>query len=448
MNKIPLRRRGLRVVAGRLAGLVPHVRLEALMSSPDAPCLVDGATLGAAPMGVAKLSKMAFDGIDLWPLWRQLVDRYVFEPGDAAALMDLSTVEQLFGNLDVGLSRLDEALSVERLYRSPLGAAPALRVLAFAGAGDIGSNTPLEFLLGGSDIALTTFYVIPGEPLPAALPEHDVAIVAVGESDEHRIVLAEIERLTADWPRPVLNRPERVVPLAREHLCGLLQNIPGLTMPLTARLTRDTFARLDAGEIALTDVLDDGVFPLIARPVNSHAGLGLERLDDAGRIGPYLAERHEGEFYISRFVDYRSADGLYRKYRIVFVDGRPFACHMALAEQWRIWYLNAGMRENAEKRAAEAAFMASFDEDFAQRHAGAFHALAERIGLDYFAIDCAEMPDGDLVMFEADIAMIVHDMDDPKIYPYKPPQMRKVFDAFRTMLYRAGKPSAASVVAA
>jgi len=120
---------------------------------------------------------------------------------------------------------------------------------------------------------------------------------------------------------------------------------------------------------------------------------------------------------------------------------------MALTDQWRIWYLNAGMRENADKRAAEAAFMATFDEVFVARHAPALSALVERIGLDYYAIDCAETPDGKLLVFEADIAMIVHDMDDGRIYPYKPPQMRKVFEAFRAMLYRAAKPAAAGVAA-
>ena len=61
-------------------------------------------------------------------------------------------------------------------------------------------------------------------------------------------------------------------------------------------------------------------------------------------------------------------------------------------------------------------------------------AIARRIGLDYFAIDCGVMPDGRLVLFEADIAMIVHAMDPPDLFPYKAPQMRKVFDAFRAML--------------
>jgi len=35
--------------------------------------------------------------------------------------------------------------------------------------------------------------------------------------------------------------------------------------------------------------------------------------------------------------------------------------------------------------------------------------------------------------------MIVHDMDDPAIFPYKGPQMRKVFGAFAAMLHQAGE---------
>jgi hypothetical protein len=40
--------------------------------------------------------------------------------------------------------------------------------------------------------------------------------------------------------------------------------------------------------------------------------------------------------------------------------------------------------------------------------------------------------------------MIVHAMDPPDMFPYKPPQMRKVFDAFRAMLQRAARPHSAS----
>jgi len=64
----------------------------------------------------------------------------------------------------------------------------------------------------------------------------------------------------------------------------------------------------------------------------------------------------------------------------------------------------------------------------------AFRALHQRLGLEYFAIDCAELADGSILLFEADVGMIVHDLDPPDLYPYKKPQMRKLFDAFEGLL--------------
>lgn len=91
--------------------------------------------------------------------------------------------------------------------------------------------------------------------------------------------------------------------------------------------------------------------------------------------------------------------------------------------------------------------MAEFDRDFAVRHQGALAAIADRIGLDYVTMDCAETPDGKLLVFEAGNGMIVHAMDPPELFPYKAPQMRKVFGAFEAMLRGAGatrRPAAAA----
>jgi hypothetical protein len=41
-----------------------------------------------------------------------------------------------------------------------------------------------------------------------------------------------------------------------------------------------------------------------------------------------------------------------------------------------------------------------------------------------------------LLIFEADNTAVVHNMDLPQLFPYKPPQMRKVFEAFAAMLSR------------
>jgi hypothetical protein len=396
------------------------------------------------PLGIAKLAKLAFDGVDLTPLHSQLLDKYIFEPDNAAALMDLSTLEQIFGNERDGVARQGEALRLRQLFHSPCtSATPALRLLALAAPGDIGNNTPLEFLLEGSDIALSTLYILPGQPLPDPLPEHDLAIVTACVADGNRAVFAEIERVLPSWPKPVLNHPEQMAGLSRERLPGLVKNVPGLAMPMTVRIDRTTLGEIAAGHTEISAYLPEGAFPLIARPLDSHAGRGLQKLDNRAALAGYLTERPERGFYITPFVDYRSPDGLFRKYRVVFIGGKRYACHMAIADQWMIYYLNAGMAESAAKKIEEERFMTGFDHEFAKRHHAALAGVAKRINLDYFAIDCAQTAEGSLLLFEADIAMIVHLMDSPKIFPYKATQMKKLFADFAAMLKDcAGRPSA------
>jgi len=397
------------------------------------------------PLGVARLSKLAFDGADLNPIWRDLLRRFVYQPEDAAALMDLSIVEQIFGDREIGIAHQVRALKIQRVYPSRCSVAPSLRLLAFAAPGDVGANAPLEFLLEGSDIELVTLYLPPGEPLPSEVPEHDLAIVAIAQSEAHRPQLEALSEIRKAWPRPILNPPERMLDLSRERLHRLLRGAPGIEMPETARIARSDLMALTLDAFALAALLPNGAFPLIARPLDSHAGLGLAKLDAPEAIPLYLRERPEAEFALARFVDYRATDGLYRKYRIAFIDGRAYPVHMALTDQWAIWYLNAGMKDDVQKRAEEALFMTEFETGFARRHERALAAIQERLGLDYFAIDCAETADGKLLLFEADVAMIVHDMDDPAIYPYKRPQMRRLFAAFQEMVRRGAARSLLAV---
>jgi hypothetical protein len=129
---------------------------------------------------------------------------------------------------------------------------------------------------------------------------------------------------------------------------------------------------------------------------------------------------------------------LFRKYRIVLIEGRPFLCHMAISENWMVHYLNANMTgENSAKRDEEAATMHHFDQDFAVRHQAAFEVLNDTFPLDYYGIDCAETKDGRLLIFEVDTGMIVHAMDPVDMFPYKQDNMRNVFAAFQRMLHKA-----------
>jgi hypothetical protein len=404
---------------------VTHTELAAAVNLPT-------------PLGNSKLATMALGGADLALLWNSLVQRVTANSQDAAAFFDLATIAYIQGRPDDRALLRARAFELTRVFRqSPADdATGSVRVLAFMSGGHYLANMPIEFLLDGSNVTLDMVFVAPGVPLPQPLPDHDVAFVAVAESDENQPVLRELAGLLRAWPRPVINRPERIAPLTRDGTWALLRSAPGLVIPINARINRRALERVAVGEINIESVLDGGSYPIIARPLDSHLGDGLCKLDEATAIHGYLSERPEPEFYIAPFIDYRQRDGLYRKYRVALVDGRPYAVHMAVSQHWMINYVNADMNESVEKRAEEARFMAEFDRDFAIRHASALRAIANLAGLEYLPFDCGETGDGKLLLFELGTNMIVHAMDPPDVFPYKRPQMEKVFGAFASMIKR------------
>jgi len=391
-------------------------------------------------IGFAKLTTMAFRGNDLRPLRDELMSKVAGGIAGAGEGLDLSLITQLLGDKQTGIAIQAEVLAFHQLFRSPCSAEkPKLRVLALAAAIDMGGNTPIEFLLEESGIELLTLYVIAGIELPVPLPDHDIAIVIASDSEECRDALRIIDSAAARWPRPMLNPPHLVGNLDRDKLHQLLRGIEGLDIPATICVTRAQLSEVAQPSLLVADIAAELQSPVIVRPRGSHAGVGLAKLDDRAAIDRYLGERAEQEFFVSRFVDYANDDGLFRKYRIVFVDGRPYACHMAIADRWDIWYLNAGMAFSESKRLEEEDFMRNFDSGFAVRHRAALAAMADRVGLDYFTVDCAENKCGELLIFEADNTAVVHNMDSPELFPYKPPQMRAIFEAFADMLYRRAR---------
>ncbi len=395
---------------------------------------MDVSARGAGPfcadrIGVARLTKMAFDGVDLHPLRQDLSGKWRKDRATAGIGMDLSVLAQLMGDQAIGLAIQAEVLRTQRLFRTPCKT-PRRRLLALAGEADIGDTTPIEFLLEDSDVELMTLYVVPG--LEHEIPPHDAAIVVA--SDCTPGTLDEIERLMAG--RPLLNAPEGIRNLDRDRLFHILAWVPGLVIPQTARLARADLVSLGPKpSVHLASFESDASYPFIVRPVGSHAGRGLAKLDSNADIDSYLASQNAEEFFLSPYMDYASPDGLFRKYRVVCIGGKPYACHMAISHQWKIWYLNADMTESVAKRTEEAHFFETFDAAFAVRHAKALRQMAARVGLDYFQVDCAETADGKLLVFEADNTAIVHNMDPPDVFAYKPPQMRKVFEAFVQMIH-------------
>ncbi|MFZ6770683.1 ATP-grasp domain-containing protein [Undibacterium sp. Di26W] len=411
--------------------------LQGNPANPTKPDSHDSAPLPGKLIGLAPLMRKAFAGVDMKPQGMELIAHAEKYPNDANAMMDLATTLLLLGHRDTALATQMEALKLQPLYSVPSAHDTKIRLLALMTDGDLMANTPLEFLVEDSDIALDLLYVGAGIPAIEQLPEHDVLFVAVGEADDKHELLLDLQALVDGWPRPVINAPERITHLGRDGACALLQSGEGIEMPTSIRIDRPTLEKLGSGEIALSQLLPGDDFPIIVRPLGSHAGHGLRKVVSPDAIPDYLQAVPSDEFYVARFVDYRSEDGQFRKYRIILIDGKPFISHMGISKHWMIHYLNAGMTESQEKRDEEKRFMENFDTDFAPRHLTAFAEITQRLGLDYVGIDCGETRDGKLLIFEVDSDMIVHAMDPIDMFPYKQAPMKKLFAAFRNMLLKA-----------
>ncbi|HXU93703.1 MAG TPA: hypothetical protein VFP33_08620 [Gallionella sp.] len=387
-------------------------------------------------LGLAPFLRESITGNGLWPIGRDMLADAERHPDDANLWMNLSVVMQCLGQRDIGLQIQDQALALKRIYHLHASRQPAkLRLLMLSVPGDIAENTPLDCLLENSDIDLIFYYVSHGAPLALPVPEHDVLMVAISDSDRNRDILVALEQALSGWPKPVINAPQHIPTTGRNTASMLLQDAPGLLIPPTLRTARSVLQDIASGNARLSESILGCDFPIIVRPVGSQAGRDLDKVTCPEELAAYLAKVSAAEFFVSRFIDYSGKDGLFRKFRIALIDGKPYACHMAVSSNWMVHYVNAGMYEEAQKRAEEGAFMEHFD-DFALRHRAALDAIYQRTRLDYLCIDCAETNDGQLLIFEIDHTMVVHAMDPEDLFPYKQVHMHKVQQAFRDFLFR------------
>ncbi len=422
---------GERRVSFDHAGLTP-LRHTRRMDESNQAVLTEGCRPPVV-LGTAALTHAGFAGAAPDELNAMLV---AATTDPVARAYDRALALQLDFRRAQGLDQLDDALAASPLYRvrSDTCSKTPLRVLALMTPGDLMVNTPLDFLTRFLDVRLDLLYVMPGEDLPAVIPDHDLAFVASSAIDTP--TLGRMTHLFRSWPRPILNDPRFLPRLERDALSNVLQGVPGVVSPRCLGFCRsDVLAHAEAGRPPGL-LTGEGEGAILIRPAGSHAGTGLQKIEDKAALSAYLACSSARSYFVTTFVDYSDNDGLFRKYRVALIDRVPYLCHMALCEHWMVHYLNAGMVDTLSKRSAEARSMERFDTGFAARHAQAFTALHNILDLDFYSIDCAETRDGKLLVFEADTAAIIHLMDPPDLFPYKHPQMFRVFTAFERMLRR------------
>jgi len=134
----------------------------------------------------------------------------------------------------------------------------------------------------------------------------DAVLSMISNSDQNPRTLAVADQLVAPLRARVINDPARVLETGRESVARRLSGLPGLIVPRVVRLGPADVAAPDAA-LAATGVR----FPAIARRPGTHSGKILGILDRPERVRQFIGPG-QPELLLTEFVDFRSADGLYR----------------------------------------------------------------------------------------------------------------------------------------
>ena len=294
------------------------------------------------------------------------------------------------------------------------------RVLILAAAGT--GNIPLQWILPQRVNSQISWFVEYTRPETAAcLPPYDIVLNGVGDPDLDGPTYGISCNFLRTFAVPCLNHPALVSRTRRDRLPALLAGIQRVCTPAILRVRS-----CEAGAAASLG------FPLLARPAASHGGDGLVRIDDADalRARDFAGA---GVWYLSRFCDYRSGDGYWRKYRIIYVGGVPYAYHLAISPHWLVHYATAEMLDDPAKRLEEERFLRQPEAILGTAGMAAIWEIGRRLGLDYAGVDFTLLPDGRLLVFEANATMLVHPERHPKL-AYKNPFVARIVEAFEALL--------------
>ena len=307
--------------------------------------------------------------------------------------------------------------------------APAARASVLVLTTCDSGNIPYRRLLPADRYTRIEWFIEYARPGQAEeLPPYDAVFNIVGDPDFSGPTEAETAAFVRTCGRRVLNHPARVAATRRDCLPALLKGIEGLVAPRTARLDSGVAGGCDL--IGWSEALGLKA-PLLIRPIGSHGGDGLVRIDDRRGLS---AVNPEGGLYTTEFCDFRSpADGLFRKFRMIFVDRRPYPYHLAIADHWLVHYESSGTRGDSQRLQEERRFL---EDPEAHLGPAAFAAIAEigrRLDLDYAGVDFSLLPDGRVVVFEANATMLVHSETEAAL-AHKNPFVERIASAFQALV--------------
>lgn len=275
------------------------------------------------------------------------------DPADADSGYWIGSIKQTAGELEAAETAYARAAKLQPLIRRPACKSPAeFRVLALYAP--FGGNTPTEYLFESASYDVNTLPVIADNAydVERLRGEGDIVVNLLSDADQGNAELSVAAGLADGLARPVVNHPRKVQRTTREAVAHLLEGIKGCRIPKVLRLAAGSEASIEAlrSEIAST-------LPVLFRPAGTHGGDDFEKLESAADLDALLQRTLATDHYLIEYVDYRSADGYFRKYRFIFVDGEILPYHLAIGEDWKVHHDSTDMADHPWMQREEAAFL-------------------------------------------------------------------------------------------
>ena len=352
-------------------------------------------------------------------------DAIALDSSDFDSFYWIGALKQKAGENEAAEVAYVRAAQLQPLIRRQAGRFPAeFRVLAlfapFAG------NTPSDYLFKNAPYDTDTLALIPGirhglDQLRGA----QVIVNLISDADQAGALLPLAGDLADQLGLPVVNDPRKVQQTTRENVMLLLEAIPGCRIPKVLRH--------GAGDGFSVSLSQPGLsYPVLVRPAGTHGGTDFDKIEGPVQLESFLSERPDADHYVIEYIDYRSADGYFRKYRFMFVGGEILPYHLAIGEGWKVHHDSTDMEHHDWMQREEEAFLNEPASVFGPAHYRALQMIQRAVDLDFFGIDCGLDRSGNLVVFEVNASMLVH--EDNEKFPYKNAFVSRIKHAFDTML--------------
>ncbi|SHL43701.1 Tetratricopeptide repeat-containing protein [Bradyrhizobium lablabi] len=390
-----------------------------------------------------QLGRVHFELNDLESALQCFRQAVVLDPRDADSMYWIGGIKQAQGDFAAAEAAYAEAARIQPLIRRPAAKLPAeFRVLAlyapFAG------NLPTGYLFQDAAYDANTLALFASSQYDVELLDQDVEVVVnlISDADQADDALWSLAAdLVGRIGKPAVNHPLVVRKTTRDAVADLLRGIPGCRIPRIWRQKAGADPSIETLHEALA-----AASTILVRPVGTHGGDEFEKIDGLAELTALLAHRPETDRYFIEYIDYRSSDGYFRKYRFILVDGQILPYHLAIAGEWKVHHDSTDMADHVWMQREEEAFLSNPATVFNASHYRALREIHARIGLEYFGVDCGLDGSGNLVVFEANASMLVHDRNEQ--FPYKAPFVLRIKTAFDEMLRKLAIAGAAKRVRA